>query len=688
MPHDDELGSREPSPRATALYATLLIALHLGLVVHAAVGVDWTADEPNYVGAGRALWRDFGFVTPVERFHGPLPFLANQLFVDGEVPLDLAAVRVHARLGMLPFVLLLLFAVGGFARELFGRCGMLLSLTLAAACPLLCGYGALVAVDVALAATGTLAFWALWRHGRCATGGRAGAAGLALGIALATKYLALLFVPCFALAVAVAAWRHGGLRAAIAQGLALAAAALLALWACYGFAAPGLGDAPAFVSAPFAALARTPLLLAALHALPGPFVLGIDFQLGAAGNYAGRFLDVEGGHPAYYAVTLLTKLPLPTLVILAAAFVLRAPRVPGLVLTVLLPGLGVFAYLSLSRMQLGARYVLPLVPLLYVFAGRLAASRGVLASRGAAMALVGLLLWLVGERVVDAPNHLSWFHQLVGRSGGMAIFADSNCDWGQGDAEGRRVLAARHGSLEFLGHDDGPRFGTLARYVAQRKRSDPMRQGHTYDWLARFTPIDRHLAAWLVYEVGPEDFASAIAAGDQRAARELVLAFVHAERIEDARGALAAIPVGPEREALAAMLTALSAALASPQDSALALAAIRQLAAFRLFRSATRLLDALPPEHDALRWSMLWDAGRMPELRKRLLAERARRPLRDDERFILAQSLLWSGRFVEAKELLDAAAGPPAESPLHPAWAALAAQVEREAAQQTRLFLR
>ncbi len=100
--------SAVPGGLVVAAVVALLVALHVGFLWHAAAAVAWTADEPNYLGAGHALWTDFGFTTRVERLHGPLPFLANHLFVDATQPIDLAAARLPARLGMLPFALLLL----------------------------------------------------------------------------------------------------------------------------------------------------------------------------------------------------------------------------------------------------------------------------------------------------------------------------------------------------------------------------------------------------------------------------------------------------------------------------------------------------------------------------------------------------------------------------------------------------
>jgi hypothetical protein len=79
---------------------------------------------------------------------------------------------------------------------------------------------------------------------------------------------------------------------------------------------------------------------------------------------------------------------------------------------VLGPALGIFAFFSLGRHDLGLRYLLPTYAFLYVFAGRAAES---LAMRPAGrVALASLVAWLIGASWWIHPHYLAYFNEIVG----------------------------------------------------------------------------------------------------------------------------------------------------------------------------------------------------------------------------------------------------------------------------------
>lgn len=91
--------------------------------------------------------------------------------------------------------------------------------------------------------------------------------------------------------------------------------------------------------------------------------------------------------------------------------------------------LTLFALLSLSRVNLGVRVVLPVIPFLYLLAARVVARPSALRWVVAAVA--------AGSVIVSAlrvsPYPLSYFNEFVGGSErGVCILGDSNLDWGQG----------------------------------------------------------------------------------------------------------------------------------------------------------------------------------------------------------------------------------------------------------------
>ena len=149
-----------------------------------------------------------------------------------------------ARLGMLPFLALLLVATWLWARRLLPSEGAaLLAVLLLVSVPPVLGHAALASLDVAAAATILLALYALQCWIASARSRDAVLFGLAAGLAVVTKFSA---VPFIAVSLIVLALTHWAVAAPPARdvfaicrlrvgGLALAAvAALVPVWIAYG----------------------------------------------------------------------------------------------------------------------------------------------------------------------------------------------------------------------------------------------------------------------------------------------------------------------------------------------------------------------------------------------------------------------------------------------------------------------
>lgn len=171
--------------------------------------------------------------------------------------------------------------------------------------------------------------------------------------------------------------------------------------------------------------------------LPRDYVAGLDQQKHIMEQPHPVFLDGElrqSGFPSYYLRVLEYKLPH----LLQGAFVL------GLIIMLLrrkdcpwrkqsefwLPIALLLAIASFSNMQLGVRYVLPILPLMMLVAanaGRLFEKRTRLQS-----AWVGLLLTVTLFSLRHHPHHLAYFNEHAGGPiGGRHHLIDSNLDWGQ-----------------------------------------------------------------------------------------------------------------------------------------------------------------------------------------------------------------------------------------------------------------
>jgi len=618
----------EPPPdvRERVLVAVLL-AIFAALSLGAARETGATADE-------RLLWRcgarvvDGDWSVIETCVQGPLGLYPNQLFAPtheepypappasfgpGDLP--------RARLGMLGFGLLGALLVRRVARRAFGPAGGLLALTAFALQPLMWGYASLVAVDMAHAALTLLALTAVLGFGRRPTPARAAWAGAACAGALATKYLAVLVLPA---AVGFVAWfalrgaREQRSRdepasppraVAVAVGL-FAAAFLVALHACYGFRA-GAGFDAAPSSDTFARLLSVPGGSALLTLFPTPLLRGLDYQLNMGANVVTTYFGgaYAAGHPLYHVAGIATKTPLVVLLAGVLALVLGVPRWLARSgprarrdTVIVLAGAAVvpFVYLSFfATLQVGIRYVLPLLPLGCVLVGGAAATPVLarLSSAGRRVLCAAFVVGCAGASATAWPNGVGYFNLAVPEERAHELFIDSNADWGQWRDLGRAAVLERRPRAVDLGRAGGPRLGEVAVYVRFRHPPDPEAPHHerharpARHWLDPFEPVDHAEAAWLVYDVTAEGWRDA-AARDPRARAELAIALLGAGRLAEAEAEIALLP--PERAAApTALLDRIRAAQAAPGAPGPAIALANAWIAAEVCEAALDVLDGV-----------------------------------------------------------------------------------------------
>lgn len=416
------------------------------------------------------------------------------------------------RRGRLPTLLLSL--LGGlfvylWSRRLFGPAGGLLSLALWSFSPTLLGHDGWVTMDAPLAAltTGTLFF--VWRFKESRERRDLLIAGLLLGLALAAKFSALVFVA----ALVPISWLGGEGERGWRERLRLSAGtwplfvvAALVLWAVYLFP-------------------RDPLFywhdLSRLYRDVKP-----DYLFYLAGDFARRF-------PHYFLATgLLKSTPVELLFLpLTLAAVGLSDRRRQLLLFLVMPALLFFLATSALATNQGHRYLLPCYPLFFVLVGAVPAF---LAPRLRRAEL--LLVLLAGAQAAEAilvhPNQLAYFNSFAGgpRSGPQWL-DDSNVDWNQDlgrlpawlEARGiQRVRGAFLGRIDpaFYGLDwepiaiddlrEKPRPGAyvVSAHVLARLLEKADKEGWKSDWLRRYEPADV-LGASLFLYVFPEAPAEA-----------------------------------------------------------------------------------------------------------------------------------------------------------------------------------
>jgi 4-amino-4-deoxy-L-arabinose transferase-like glycosyltransferase len=265
-------------------------------------------------------------------------------------------------------------------------------------------------------------------------------AGLALGLAIATKFTALILVPLVLLApllLLLQADRRQKVAEHFAGALAACIVAALVIYAVYAVTMRAMvPNEAAYVSVTFLrhrhadpeTVARYARLTQRLPEI-GMFLTGVKgVQLLSGGERDWNFLNgrlSRKGFPQYFFVAFLLKAT-PAMLLLTAAIAAGGRRLRNKWSIGALATVVTLLVVSIpSSFNIGVRHILPIFPLLAIVGA------GVLASRlpRRAFAIVAAVL-IVSAGVSLASIHpfeLGYFNFL----GGPENLSDSNVDWGQ-----------------------------------------------------------------------------------------------------------------------------------------------------------------------------------------------------------------------------------------------------------------
>jgi len=383
-------------------------------------------------------------------------------------------VYVAARLVVVLFSLGLGLLVWRFARRLYGPQGGLLALALEALAPETLAHAGLVGLDLPTALGFTASIYAFYRFARTGRWRDWGWLALAVGATFLTRFSAAQLAPIL---FVLAAWgtlvRRIRRTRRVWLGLALLApVTLVALQLGYAFQTSFVPlrqwtfESPSFHSL----AARWPGLRLPL---PDDYVRGLDYL---------SFLSQPGQRPTYllgqvrwdrvwlyFPLALLFKWPVGFLLALATRAIQWRAR-PRRRLweegVLLVPVVIVFGSAVAANLNSGIRYVYPILPLLAVWMGGLAAIRaGRAVRRWAAIGAIAAAIQ-TSESALASPWHLSFFNVFAGGpGGGYRLVNDSNVDWGQG------LLALR---------DDMRRFHIARIHLCYHGTTDPSVYGIDY----------------------------------------------------------------------------------------------------------------------------------------------------------------------------------------------------------------
>ncbi|MES1245031.1 MAG: glycosyltransferase family 39 protein [Acidobacteriota bacterium] len=459
------------------LAAGLLLVLFAILCVH---GLRWdtpTVDEFAHLPSGyytltTGRFDLFPLNPPLVKVLSAIPLLALQPSLDPEARIENTGwypwvygtgfmernrpiydrIFLFGRLPVVVLGILLGWLVFLWSRELYGEEAGLVSLFLTVFFPSLIAHAHLATVDVGSAFFFVLALHLFQRFVRNPTRASLLFCGLALGLAQLSKFTALLLYPVFVLLALI--FLRGRRLASV---LLIFLISLIVIDAGYLFQDVGrpLGSFR-FESK---LLKATAVLPGALPVpLPASYLEGLDaLQLiNDVGEYPEYLMGrwSREGSPFYYLMVILFKTPLPLLLgLLLAPFVRNEKRREETFLW--LPTLVLLIFFSTSKVHYGIRYILPIFPLLFVYAGRLVPW---IRTRKVAVAL--LLIYPLSA-LTSTPDTISYFNLLAGGHGDR-ILLDSNIDWGQG-LKRVRAFMDREGidqiGLAYFGHVDPAIYG-------------------------------------------------------------------------------------------------------------------------------------------------------------------------------------------------------------------------------------
>jgi len=329
-----------------------------------------------------------------------------------------------ARLGELPFLILLCVVSWMWGRRLLGEAGGALTVLLVVTNPNILAHAGLATTDIGITATMAAALYSYvtWTAER--TRRNALWFGFWMAVATLTKFSALPFIGLTLLLAELWRWYvtrakrepwsfpSSQLGAAIGVGLVV-------LWAGYRFMFGPMHPGGIPVPAP-------------------PLFRGLGVAFGHAARGHAAFLLGQTsmtGWWYYFPVAIAVKTPLPLLVfgLMGIVATVRAMRRKEFEAAIpLFVVVAVMAVGMAANVDIGIRHILPLYPFLAMLGARAMIDLWTRADstrfvKGFTAALAGCALFVV---VRAHPDHLAYFNPMAGAHPDH-ILVDSNLDWGQ-----------------------------------------------------------------------------------------------------------------------------------------------------------------------------------------------------------------------------------------------------------------
>jgi 4-amino-4-deoxy-L-arabinose transferase-like glycosyltransferase len=421
-------------------------------------------------------------------------FLGAAFLFRNRLPAD--TILLAGRVTRFAITLALGLALAVWSRARFGSGASLLALYLYTLDPNILAHGRYVTNDMLMALATFLALVAWSRFLSLRTIGALGLAGVALGMAMISKFSAVFLIPVFALLYLIRWWHDGDLPAGTRRlgwrdaaksmaavgviSLSIIALAYLPETARF-LHHPGAGPPLTARIQPETTMGRVLYRVGQAFHLPAfTYLVGLESnerhdRNGHPSYLLGQIRE-RGGWWYYFPVAFALKAPDALLLLLVSALVLaslwmarpglaRRLRAAPFAWFVLTTPMAIYIALALrSHINVGVRHLLPVWPLLLI-AVSAAAVHGLRRQPALLVAVVCMAAVVhATEAVAIYPHHLSFFNVLAGGPArGSRYLLDSNIDWGQ-DLKFLRRWQQDHGDppicLAYFGTADAAYYRT------------------------------------------------------------------------------------------------------------------------------------------------------------------------------------------------------------------------------------
>ena len=354
-----------------------------------------------------------------------------------------------SRLPMILLGILLGFFIYLWTSDLYGKIAGIFSLFLFTFCPNFLAHSCLVTTDVPFTLFFIMTLYFLWKFLEKDEIRYLIFCGISFGLALSTKFTGIILMPFILISLLILERKFikkEYLKYFILYLFLLPIFILLLTYRFHGIVKPfekkvfTTGDKIFFTYKYYGI---------------GNFILGLK-RIVLEATERGHFSYLNGkfsqnGWRYYFIFAFLYKTPIPLIILILLSIFIK-PKIEKKERFIILPCIIYFIFSSLSKKQIGIRYILPFYALLYVYCGRLLIYSEKLKLKKLTKKIIFIILifWYLFESIKIHPHYIAYFNQIAGGpDNGWKHLIDSNIDWGQ-DLKELKEYLQKEGNPELL----------------------------------------------------------------------------------------------------------------------------------------------------------------------------------------------------------------------------------------------